>query len=227
MRWYRIKHHVKEFFHFNKAERNGIVVLLILLVAFIIVRLSLPYLLVKELKPADVSILRKQIEALERANDSVNQSKAYAATSPNHNKAHSSFKSASIPVVELNSVDSAGLVKLPRIGSFLAHRILKYRSILGGFYSKKQISEVYGISEEISQQIEPYLKVDTTRIQLIDVNSCDFKKINAHPYITFDQTKALCKLRSRHLIRSISQLEASEIFPSGELKKLRPYLRFN
>ena len=47
--------------------------------------------------------------------------------------------------IELNEVDSAGLVKLSGIGSVYAARILKYRELLGGYYLKKQLLEVYNM----------------------------------------------------------------------------------
>jgi competence protein ComEA len=44
--------------------------------------------------------------------------------------------------VELNSADSTDLVELYGIGPVFANRILKYRDLLGGFYSVNQLLEV-------------------------------------------------------------------------------------
>ena len=55
---------------------------------------------------------------------------------------------AAIAYVELNSADSLELLGLKGIGPVFASRILKYRNLLGGFYSVSQLLEVYGFPEE-------------------------------------------------------------------------------
>ena len=45
-------------------------------------------------------------------------------------------------VFELNSADSLDLVQLYNIGPTIARRILKYRSLLGGYFCKEQLHEV-------------------------------------------------------------------------------------
>ena len=49
--------------------------------------------------------------------------------------------------IDLNSADSIMLEQLPGIGNKLSKRIVKYRDILGGFYSLEQLHEVYGLNE--------------------------------------------------------------------------------
>ena len=56
--------------------------------------------------------------------------------------------------VELNSCDSAALVALNGIGASYAKRILKYRTMLGGYISVEQLKEVYGFSEELYSKSE-------------------------------------------------------------------------
>jgi competence ComEA-like helix-hairpin-helix protein len=64
--------------------------------------------------------------------------------------------------INLNSADSAELVKLYGIGPVLSKRIIKYRNSLGGkFQSVDQLKNVYGLSEETFNSIKPYLIVDT------------------------------------------------------------------
>ena len=70
-----------------------------------------------------------------------------------------------IPFVELNAADTAILKSLPGIGSAYASRIIKYRDLLGGFYSPKQLLEVYNFPEETFENISEYLSADTLKLE--------------------------------------------------------------
>ncbi|HWY13486.1 MAG TPA: helix-hairpin-helix domain-containing protein [Bacteroidia bacterium] len=131
-----------------------------------------------------------------------------------------------IKVVELNSVDSVGLLPLPGIGPGYAKRILKYRSLLGGFYSTEQLKEVFGFSDSLFQVIKNYVKADPALITKLDINTEDFKKLNAHPYISYEDTKAIFDYRRKN--GAITKIEHLRICIPDEvqLKKLIPYLEF-
>lgn len=132
-----------------------------------------------------------------------------------------------IKVVELNSVDSAGLLPLPGIGPAYAKRILKYRSLLGGYYSTEQLREVYGFTDSLFQIIKGYVKVDASLVTKIDLNTEDFKKLNAHPYISYEETKTIFNYRRKN--GAITKLEHLKICIPDEklIEKLIPYLSFN
>lgn len=132
-----------------------------------------------------------------------------------------------IKTVELNSVDSIGLLPLPGIGPGFAKRILKYRSLLGGYYSIDQLKEVYGFTDSLFQVVKPYVKVDPALVTKIDLNTEDFKKLNAHPYLSYEDTKAIFNYRRKN--GPITKLEHLKICVSDEdqLSKLIPYLGFN
>ncbi len=74
-------------------------------------------------------------------------------------------------VVELNSVDTIILKKIPGIGSVFARRIVNYRNLLGGYYSVIQLSEVYGIDEDKYNALLPWFEVDPSLISRLKVNS--------------------------------------------------------
>ncbi len=131
-----------------------------------------------------------------------------------------------IKVVELNTADSIGLLPLPGIGPGYAKRILKYRGLLGGFYSTEQLKEIYGFTDSLFQVIKNYVKADASLITKININTEDFKKLNAHPYISYEDTKAIFDYRRKN--GTITTLEHLKICISdeGQLKKLTPYLEF-
>jgi competence protein ComEA len=131
-----------------------------------------------------------------------------------------------IKVVELNSTDSIGLLPLPGIGPGFAKRILKYRSLLGGYYSTEQLKEVYGFSDSLFQVVKDLVKVDPSLITKIDINTEDFKKLNAHPYISYEDTKTIFNFRRKN--GPITKIEHLKICISDEeqIRKLTPYLGF-
>lgn len=148
------------------------------------------------------------------------------------NKTHKTFSQQEptakkqIKVVELNTVDSIGLLPLPGIGPGYAKRILKYRSLLGGYYSIEQLKEVYGFSDSLFQIVKGYVKVDASLVTKIDLNTEDFKKLNAHPYISYEDTKSIFNYRRKN--GPITKLEHLRvcIYDEEQLKKIIPYLSF-
>ena len=116
--------------------------------------------------------------------------------------------SKSIPVLELNTTDSIELVELPQIGEVMASRIQRYRDRLGGFVSLEQLYEVKGMDSARFATASPYLLIDTTSIKKLDINRDEFKTLLRHPYLEYDQVKAIVNHReSKGLIRNWEQLQ--------------------
>ncbi len=113
-----------------------------------------------------------------------------------------------IPIVDLNTVDSATLVNLPQIGPYTASRIIEFRDKLGGFVDKEQLHAVKGMDEARFAVIQPYVIIGETEIQMIDVNRADFKTLVNHPYFSYEQVKRIFEQREkRGMIRNWEQLQ--------------------
>ncbi len=224
----KILYLVKEYFSFSSSERNGVVVLVCLILLLFFVLFLLPG-FVKEKPRIDVSKFENEIIRFERANDSVKSQRSKTTRFQDSTKHLRPIfrKVFKIIKIELNSADSAGLDSLPGIGPVFAKRIIKYRDLLGGYYSINQLSEVYGIPPELVGKIYNFIIVDTLKIKKLLLNSADFKNVNAHPYISFDQTKVIFKLRTRQKIIVSDQLLENKIFTSEEIIKLQHYLSFD
>ena len=140
-------------------------------------------------------------------------SKPYAPTTSSISSGSPASKSPSssskkIPTLELNSTDSIALVDLPQIGEVMASRIQRYRDRLGGFVCYEQLFEVKGMDSARFATIRPYLLLDTTRIRKLEVNRDEFKTLLRHPYLEYDQVKAIVNHRERKgLIRNWGQLK--------------------
>ncbi|MCS7085460.1 MAG: helix-hairpin-helix domain-containing protein [Bacteroidia bacterium] len=85
-------------------------------------------------------------------------------------------------LLDLNIADEAKLEALPGIGEILSERIVKFRNLLGGFYSVEQLREVYGLRDEHYRKCAPYLTVATPPFRKIRVNSAPVSVLGRHPY---------------------------------------------
>jgi len=225
----KVKFQIKEYLTFSNGERTGIIVLISLII-LVIALSSLMSHLVPNLPSNDTTKFDKEIRSFEKSSDSL-KSTSFTINKPQYqtfNKKNTSRGESKTKIsIELNKADSASLDQLPGIGPVFAKRIIKYRTILGGYYSVNQIAEVYGMKPDIVDKIQKFLTVDTSEIKKIDLNIAEFKEINAHPYISYEQTKVICKFRARNKLLSLKQLLDLNIFNSDELLKLRPYLLFS
>lgn len=127
--------------------------------------------------------------------------------------------------IELNSADSLQLIALNGIGPSFAKRILKYKQLLGGYLKAEQLKEVYGFTEEMYLKISPLVKVNSTLVTKLDLNTDDFKTINKHPYLTYELTKDICNKRRAGIIDADNLKEI--ITDKNIYDKILPYLNFN
>lgn len=119
-----------------------------------------------------------------------------------------SYESKTIPILDINIADSLTLMELPQIGEVMASRIQRYRERLGGFVSLDQLFEVKGMDSARFVTIKPYIILETTEIRKINVNRDEFKTLLRHPYLEYDQVKAIVNHRERKgLIKNWEQLK--------------------
>jgi competence protein ComEA len=129
------------------------------------------------------------------------------------------------PSFELNTADSLQLLTVYGIGPVFAHRIIRYRDLLGGFYCRGQLMEVYGFSDEQQRELFRRSYIDTNMIRKMDMNSIKADGFRRHPYLDPYQSQALVEYRK--LIgdyeREIQVLE-NGLLNDTVYRKVRPYL---
>lgn len=130
-------------------------------------------------------------------------------------------------LVELNTADTTTLKKVPGIGSVFAGRIVKYRALLGGFYSVAQLREVYGIDEERYLSLRNWFRADPSFVAKLPVNHLSSDALAKHPYLSYKQARTLSRLRSRKdRIGGWEDLRLLEEFTEADRERLSAYLSF-
>lgn len=132
-------------------------------------------------------------------------------------------------VLDLNACDSLDLQQIRGIGKVRAARIYKYGKRLGGYVNVEQLKEVYGIDNELFEQIKGHFKVGKTYIRKININSDEIKQLTAHPYIDFQLAKALIRFRKDYGkdFQSAEEIRYIHFLSEQEAEKLIPYLKTN
>ncbi len=240
----------KDWIFFSRAQQRGIIVLLLLIIltpvfSSMVTRWKLR-------KPPDHALFIAEIERMEQhlakmkesaagAKESVAEMKEPTAsgTRPAVSPAVSSDTKRNIRNqerprqlnprqlhIDINRADSTDFTRIPGIGPVFSSRIVRYRDLLGGFFEKNQLLEVYGLDSTRYQQIMPHLLVDTTNtIRRIDLNTATFGELIRHPYLDRNQVSALLRLREQHgPFCSPEDIRRSHLIEDYDWRRLRPYL---
>lgn len=146
-------------------------------------------------------------------------------TRPDNDTARSSKKLKVPKVIELNTADSTALLSLNGIGPVFAGRIIKYRTLLGGFVNKEQLLEVYGLTKETYDAIAPMVEVANPKPKKINLNTATFKEVNRHPYIEYELTKAIFNLKKKQgKLTTVEDIKKTGQVSPELYNKLLPYI---
>jgi len=130
---------------------------------------------------------------------------------------------------EINSTDSSTLVRNLKFKPWLARRIIKYRELLGGYYSKSQLLEVYGMPETYYKSIANFVEVDSSLISRLNINGLTFKELLNHPYFDYETTKLIFNSKPKNKSKSYSNfndLENRTHINDSIGNRIRHYLYF-
>lgn len=140
---------------------------------------------------------------------------------------YGTFKHKTNEIIELNTADSNQLITVKGIGPYLASKIIKYRNALGGFVQTNQLSEIYNVSADQIAAFLPFVTVNPNYIRKLNINTAGFNDLNAHPYISSAEAKAIIKFRSQHgTFQEIGDLQKMVNIKPETLTKIGPYLGF-
>jgi DNA uptake protein ComE-like DNA-binding protein len=238
----------KEFFTFTKGERQGIMVLLIIIALLLLGNMFMPFFLSQ--KPTDFSEFVKEIEAFEKQFQKDSSAKNHAKKSftqdepylrfeekeeeekPKANKPGFDKKIYDYPKkeyayrklhIDLNTADTTELMQLRGIGPTFAKRIVKYRDMLGGYFSKEQLLEVYGFDSLKYEMVKDEVYANDSAIVKINLNKAALKDMTKHVYIDWKLANAIIKHRFRKPFENVDELREVYLVNDSLFRKLAPY----
>lgn len=197
----------KDFFSFNKRQRSGIAMLLSC-IALLLIYLFIADYFPASSNPVDFSSFKADLEKAGIKSSVINEKGPVSSTQ-----------------IDINSADTNLLMTLPKMTSYCAGMIVKYRKKLGGYYNTKQLTEVWGLDSSIFSALSSKVFIDTASVNKININTADVKQLAYHPYIKYYLAKAIVNYREQHgLFLSMSALHKLVAIDDSTYSKIVPYL---
>ncbi len=129
-------------------------------------------------------------------------------------------------LLELNSADSLAIVYLKGIGPGFTKRILKYRTLLGGFHTVEQLKEMYGMNDSTYAALAAQIIVDKNQVIKIPINAIDLNSLKKHPYFTFQMAQAIINYRNKHGKLTEADVLGLGVIPAEKQALILPYLQY-
>ena len=87
---------------------------------------------------------------------------------------------------------------------------------------------IYGISAETVQNIRSLVSIDSSAIHKIQIDSATFRELLRHPYLEYEDVKALVNYRDyKGDIASYRELQENNILEDTVLIRVAPYFSYS
>lgn len=131
-------------------------------------------------------------------------------------------------ILNLRTADTTELKLIRGIGSYRAKMIVRYREQLGGYAQVEQIMEARGMDKVIADSILPHFYIDSIVVNKIPINHIRPEVLQRHPYLNFEQAKAIYEYRRKHIrIKSAEELKKIKGLSPTDIEKILIYLDFS
>lgn len=214
---YSFREFIRNWFGFTRRERRSSFILLILIFIVSVIRFVAP--------DSTISVEMIPLDFANHPSDTVHPAK----------KTHQGYKSSyqpkyrtKRPLLEINTCDSLSLVALPGIGPVLSTRIIRYRNLVGGFWSVDQLKEVYGLSAEAYEIVSPMLYADTLKLRKIKINTANYQDLIRHPYFSKEEVNLILKYRRlQGGLKGSEEMIKNNLVGAETIRRIRYYLDFD
>ena len=128
--------------------------------------------------------------------------------------------------VDVNNLSTEEMKQQGKFWQYNATRIVKYRNLLGGFYKKEQLLEVYGMKREYYLKIADDIIIDKSKPEKINVNFAEVSELGRHPYISWQNAEKIIEFRNKNgAYGSIEEIKINNHIPDDVFKKIAPYIK--
>ena len=156
-----MKRFFKDYTSFTRAERIGLAALSALLALLIGVRVTMHYWVKPKINREEEQRLVKAWEVYKRSQPKEgNDPDTVITTTDDYQDAYDDNEAPLPNIININTADSATLVRLKGIGPVTASRIVAYRKQKGPFTAVEQLLEVSSIPKATFKTIKGHLSVD-------------------------------------------------------------------
>lgn len=235
-----MKNNWKDFVQFSSSERRGIIALSLIA----IISAAYSYFAPKWVSNRQIAAFEeKYAEALQKArnyNDSIASftklqnadSNSIDDYTPLDANEFTQIKQSDLKLethqrpLDLNSITAQQLIKGGIVESEIAYRIIKFRDGLGGFYTKNQLMEVFGVTDVDYQKLITKVEFNNTSIRKININKASVEELQAHSYISPKLANQIINYREKVKPFSTSDDVLKLYMVDNELhSKLMPYIQ--
>ena len=131
-------------------------------------------------------------------------------------------------ILNLRTADTTELKMIRGIGSYRAKMIVRYREQLGGYARVEQMLEARGMDKVVADSILPHFYIDSVVVNKMPVNKMRPEVLQRHPYLNFEQAKAIYEYRRKHIrIKSAEELKKIKELGPKDIEKIVIYLDFS
>ena len=209
----RIKNSLKEYFTFTKSERNGITVLLVILVA-LMGGLYYTHFITPPHNKFDIAAFENEIKLFEA---SLTPRKEFTVpvkdTAVSIQLADKEI-SPTLFAFDPNSLPEEQWVKLG-VPQWIVKRIVNYESKGGRFRRKEDLQKIYSMPPDLYQKLEPYIQIAAA-----DTVS---KKVNYYNAIAESKEEEQGNLMVDINLADETELDALPLIGAGRAKKIIEY----
>lgn len=194
-----------KYFSFNKRERNGIVILLGIIIILIIIRIILPY-FGKEDKLIITKLTPIEKDSFTTSNEHLKDTIISTATTKKDSNPTTGLIAFDPNTISLEEAKSIGFT------SKIANTLIHFREKGGKFKQKEDLKKLYGISADFYLKLEPYIVIENTStektkktfesksfnssIKQIDINTADSIQFVSLPMIGPATAKKILRFRN-------------------------------
>ena len=187
----------KDFFYFTKTERQGIIVLVVLVIgAYAIPRLLQAFSQPEKTDPAEQVKAEKVYSDFISSVKKLKPGKKYPDYTNNRSSAVHPKKEIRLATFDPNMADSTTFLSLG-LPSWMASNILRYRNRQGRFRRPEDFRKIYGLTEEQYRTLLPYIRIaeeptspDTSRLLVVQATAQHDTLMKYHPGIIIDLNQA-------------------------------------